>query len=547
MDIDNDESYQSDNSSLWNDSMSEDDSECENEEMNKARVWCRAEPNILKEPHPPFPFVGSPGLKISGHLEDPLDFFSLFFDQELVDYIVSETNRFADQFLERTELTPSARAQNWKETDAKEIRIFLAILLYEGIIQKPVEEWYWSRRQSISTPFINDIMSYKRFQILMKFLHFSNNETFDPSTHPHPRIKKIYEVFQIICRRFQAIYVPETNITIDESLIPYKGRLGYKQYIPTKRARFGVKLFELCESSSGYIWNMLIYTGKDTPFHTDYEKYGMGTRCVMTLSQALLNKGYCLIVDNFYTSPELAELLKDFKTDIYGTIRPTRKSLPPSIKSEKLKRGDVIAFQKGKMCVMKWQDKKPVCILSTVHNHEMVETRSRQKSVQKPKAVIDYNINMGAVDKSDQCMAYYPTIRNQQRKYYKKIFRHLLDQVVWNSFVLYQKQGGILKHLDFRIQLIENLVKDNHDIKVVHKSLGKNPGSVLRLNGRHFPSTVTPTERKSNPCRRCVVCSNTFIEQGKRKRRETRYECKICNVGLCAAPCFERYHTLENF
>lgn len=547
MDIDNDDSYMSDNSSMWNDSSSEDNSESDNEEINNVRIWCRTQSNIPRPAPPAFQFEGKPGLKAVGNLEDPLDFFNLFFDEELMNYIASETNRFADQFLEKTELTPSARAQNWKETDAKEMRIFLAILLYEGIIQKPVEEWYWSKRHSICTPFINEVMPYKRFQILMKFLHFSNNETFDSLTHPHPRIKKIYEVFQIICRKFQAIYLPEKNIAVDESLIPYKGRLGYKQYIPTKRARFGIKLFELCESQSGYIWNMLIYTGKDTPFQNDYENFGMATRCVMTLSQALLGKGYCLTLDNFYTSPELAELLINCKTDVIGTMRPTRKSLPPSIKNEKLQKGNVIAFQKGKMCVFKWQDKKPICILSTIHNDEMVETRSKQKTVLKPKAVVDYNMNMGGVDKSDQCMAYYPTIRNQQRKYYKKIFRHLLDQVVWNSFVLYQKKGGPLKHLDFRMQLIENLVKNNYEIKLIHKNLGKNPGSVLRLSGRHFPSTVPPTERNPKPRRRCVVCANSFGEDGKRKRIESRYICKICNVGLCASPCFERYHTLENY
>lgn len=101
MDIDNDESYQSDNSSLWNDSSSEDDSESDNEEMDNVRVWCRIESNSKQQAHPAFTFTGSPGLKVRGNLEDPLDFFSLFFDDEIIDYIVSETNRFADQFLEK--------------------------------------------------------------------------------------------------------------------------------------------------------------------------------------------------------------------------------------------------------------------------------------------------------------------------------------------------------------------------------------------------------------------------------------------------------------
>ena len=42
----------------------------------------------------------------------------------------------------------------------------------------------------------------------------------------------------------------------------WKGRLGFKQYIPLKRARFGVKAFMLCEDS-GYTFSFKIYPGKE--------------------------------------------------------------------------------------------------------------------------------------------------------------------------------------------------------------------------------------------------------------------------------------------
>jgi len=43
------------------------------------------------------------------------------------------------------------------------------------------------------------------------------------------------------------------DISVDESLMLWKGQLGFRQYIPIKRARFGIKSYELCESGSGYI------------------------------------------------------------------------------------------------------------------------------------------------------------------------------------------------------------------------------------------------------------------------------------------------------
>jgi hypothetical protein len=41
----------------------------------------------------------------------------------------------------------------------------------------------------------------------------------------------------------------------------------------------------------------------------------------------------------------------------------------------------------------------------------------------------------------------YSTARKRLKKYYQKIFRHLLDLTVFNSFVIYRKHGGISMHL----------------------------------------------------------------------------------------------------
>ncbi|GBM36665.1 PiggyBac transposable element-derived protein 4 [Araneus ventricosus] len=265
----------------------------------------------------------------------------------------------------------------------------------------------------------------------------------------------------MLMQRFQSTYIPKQDISIDESLIGYKGRLGWKKYIPTKRSRFGVKLFQLRESESGYIWNSIIYTGKGTTFHEDYEDYGVSTKSVMTLIHELKNKGYTLTTDNYYTSPELAEILIKCKTDIYGTLRANRKGLPPLIKSSKVKKGEVLAFQKGKICLLKLTDKKPILMLSTLHSTSMVtvESKKAKSSKLKPAVVADYNNTMGGVDKADQCLSYYPVARNQQRKYYKKSFRYLLSQAVWNAFVIFKKNGGKMRQVEFRMKLIERLIE----------------------------------------------------------------------------------------
>ncbi|GFU59201.1 piggyBac transposable element-derived protein 4 [Trichonephila clavipes] len=70
---------------------------------------------------------------------------------------------------------------------------------------------------------------------------------------------------------------------------------------------------------------LIVYTGKGTAFNENYNDYGFSTKSALTLIHELKGKGNCLSTDNFYTSPELAELLIDSETDIWNlTTKPKR-------------------------------------------------------------------------------------------------------------------------------------------------------------------------------------------------------------------------------
>ena len=60
-------------------------------------------------------------------------------------------------------------------------------------------------------------------------------------------------------------YTPESAICTDDCLILWKGRLVFRQHIPNKRSRFGIKLYALCESTTGYMHRFRVYTGKEDP------------------------------------------------------------------------------------------------------------------------------------------------------------------------------------------------------------------------------------------------------------------------------------------
>lgn len=88
----------------------------------------------------------------------------------------------------------------------------------------------------------------------------------------------------------------------------------------------------------------------------------------------------------------------------------------------------------------------------------------------------------------------------------------------------------------------ENLRKYPQDRVIVGRR-NKNFGTdIFRLTERHFLSVYVSNTSKSKTARRkCVVCAKN------KKRSESRYECKKCDVGLCINKCFELYHTKEEY
>jgi len=114
-------------------------------------------------------------------------------------------------------------------------------------------------------------------------MHFDNND--HVGTHQGPsKLSKIYPVLSHLNTKFQSLYLPGQNIAIDDSLTLWTGRLSFRQYIPLKSSKFGIKSYELFESSSGYLWSFIIYTGKDTfpdSIHFRQQKQN-SSNCVVT-------------------------------------------------------------------------------------------------------------------------------------------------------------------------------------------------------------------------------------------------------------------------
>ena len=85
-------------------------------------------------------------------------------------------------------------------------------------------------------------------------------------------------------------------------MIPWRERLSFRQYIPGKAHKYGVKLYKLC-TAEGYTWNLKVYCGKNA---RDSSIKLNSENIVMTLMK---DTGRELHEDNFYTNLSLTETL----------------------------------------------------------------------------------------------------------------------------------------------------------------------------------------------------------------------------------------------
>lgn len=368
------------------------------------------------------PYTEFPGLPLfyrnTMTNKSPASFFELMVSDEIFQEIVDCTNLYAiNQIAISNEASKFARLRKWYPTNVTEIKKFFGLLIFMGIVKLPRIADYWSTDEVIGHPFPRTIMSRNRFEILLQMLHFSVND----EANKGDRLHRVRRLIDMLNNNYRNHYIPSEDLCIDESLIPFRGRIIFRQYNKQKRHKYGIKEFKLC-TMPGYTYKVYVYEGKkgDTTAKTT------PTNVVMDLCSELLNKGHTLYTDNWYTSVDLAKKLLHNETHLVGTLRKNRKNIPKDVVLKKLKKGEYIAKEnEDGITIMKWKDKRDVLVLSTKHSTKLCNIKKRGKVLKKPAIIIDYNKGKGAVDLSDQMTSYCSPLRKTV-KWYKKLAIDLL-------------------------------------------------------------------------------------------------------------------------
>uniref|UniRef100_A0A8C5FSV4 PiggyBac transposable element-derived protein domain-containing protein n=1 Tax=Gadus morhua TaxID=8049 RepID=A0A8C5FSV4_GADMO len=487
-----------------------------------------------------FPFTATPGpRRAAAELDSdlPADFLMLFLTDELLQNIVDQTNLYASQYFEaHPDNLPYSRGHAWKPVSVPELKTFFGLSFLTGYIKKPSLEMYWSVDEVDATPHFGKTMSRNRFQIIWRFLHFNNNASQDASD----KMYKVRPELDYIVEKFKEMYQPGQNICIDEGMMQWQGRLSFRVYNPQKPVKYGIKSYILCDSATGYCFNMRPYVGEASTL----------PEIVFSLLDRLPGHGYTLFMDNFYNSVALCERLLEVQTNVCGTLRKHRGE--PQIISEMTKTdlgvGEKVVRHNERVMVVAWQDKRLVRMVTTCHQDSMQVWRrgNRDKVAQlKPECVVAYNASMNGVDKLEQNIAYYPFIR-RSLNWSKKFVAYLFQLCMFNAYVLYRARnpGECKTLLEFILAGVG--AEGSGDLEEGRRTLRApyNTDPESRLDGglsRHKLRHLMPTSKKGKPARRCRVCARRGL------RSETKMWCQSCRVPLHAGECFTAYHTKLNY
>ena len=105
-------------------------------------------------------------------------------------------------------------------------------------------------------------MKRDRFSLILRFLHLNDNRHYKKKGEDgHDPLFKLRPFLEPLIVQFQKSYTLSKEVCVDETMIGFKGRLSFIQYMPKKPTKWGMKAFVLADSCTGYMYNWHLYTG----------------------------------------------------------------------------------------------------------------------------------------------------------------------------------------------------------------------------------------------------------------------------------------------
>ncbi|MCO5572651.1 hypothetical protein L7F22_026409 [Adiantum nelumboides] len=517
--------------------------------------WMGEEGKEIEPPNTFFPFpecpMDSKPLIPSQKRLNAFQLFTSLFPLEVVDSIISETNRYAND-VRRAAREKYPTMRRWEGIDRQSFFKFLGLVLAMTIQALPNTEAYWRGdvRGALQYPNFGRKMSLNRFQQIKRFLHLRDNKfrPLDKKTREY-RCWQFLELENVLNRTFKECYQVGREVTIDERIIPTRNKRNpIRMYLPMKPHKFGIEVYNLCDSKTAYNYQFFVYDKLP-------QKEGLGFSMVKKLMNSLPDKGHHLYMDRGFTSFRLLQWLTFNGFGGTGTmvVSKNTKTWPKEyawLESGAMRGSSKFAYcQKNGLFACCWQDAKPVFVASNVWGMGNVTCKRQvgrdKQTLACPEAISKYNSFKAGCDIFDQmCLgSSYSVEENMQCwKWWHKAFWGLLDAVYTNAYIIFKHWHKDISHHDFLVELqtllVENVFSQEHLSQTMYAAID----AFSMYGGRHVLVKVAgPSNKHCKLCReQCKHDEDNAPKKWHTKR--TKWKCEACNIHLCPDKCFAEYH-----
>ncbi|XP_019123568.2 piggyBac transposable element-derived protein 4 isoform X1 [Larimichthys crocea] len=451
-------------------------------------------------------------------ISDPLSSFALLLTDEILQYIVDMTN-----------LQGRRSVAGWRDVDKEELQAYVGLLVLSGLYRSRNESTLSLWGEKWGRAIFRATMSHKRFHHLSRALRFDNEQSRRRSRDD--RMAAFRKVWDMWTHRLPMLFNPDRDICVDEQLVPFKGKCSFRQYMPKKPAKYGIKIWATCDVKTSYAWRLQVYTGKVG----GKPEVNQGMRVVLDMTQGL--KGNIITCDNFFTSFALTEELLKRKLALVGTIRRNKPELPPNLLQARAVFSSMFAFTKNHTLVSYIPKRgKNVLLLSTKHRSPDISDEMKKK----PIIIHDYNRCKGGVDTLDKVVATY-SCRRKTQSWPLALFHNLIDVSLYNAYVLWKsvdpswhQQKSHRRRL--YIQEVGEMLVTPH-IKKRGRLPRSSAANELVKNLHIAAAGPSPIIKAKGGRRLCNLCTGKKKRVSKSCGNCGRFTCKDHRLIVCSACC----------
>ena len=153
---------------------------------------------------------------------EPVEYFYQLIPEAFFDTLAEQTNLYASQKQE-SRRAKGLRDLKWTDCSADEMKAYLAIHIFMGIVKLPNYRLYWSSDCDFNQSFVSNLMPRNRYEQLASNFHLNDSTHNVPYGHEdHDQLHKVRPIISMVQDTWPRNYSPNCNLVIDEAMIKFK-------------------------------------------------------------------------------------------------------------------------------------------------------------------------------------------------------------------------------------------------------------------------------------------------------------------------------------